>query len=127
MATSKKDYVAVASIIRKEVDDGAPDRYIEEMAPALTAYASGSTAPIVKLIADARAARVDNVDEFLAERFGKRMVAALVKAHDEDEGRPIESLWDVSNAVTAYARNIGHQDRRVELERAAGKIIQLAT
>ena len=106
---------------------GAPDRYIEEMAPALTAYASGSTAPIVKLIADARAARVDNVDEFLAERFGKRMVAALVKAHDEDEGRPIESLWDVSNAVTAYARNIGHQDRRVELERAAGKIIQLAT
>jgi len=105
---------------------GAPDRYIEEMAPALTAYANGSSAPVVKLIADARAKRLDNVDAFLAERFGKRMVEAIKSAHEADEHRPIESLWDAANAVTAHARGIGHQDRRVDFERQAGEIIALA-
>jgi len=105
---------------------GAPDRYIEEMAPALTAYAEGSTAPVLKLIADARAKRIDDVDGFLAGRFGKRMVETLKAAHDQDEHRPIESLWDVANAVTAFARGVGYQDRRVELERQAGEIMALA-
>lgn len=105
---------------------GAPDRYIEEMVPALTAYAEGSTAPVVKLIADARAKRIDDVDAFLAGRFGKRMVDTIKEAHMTDEQRPIESLWDAANAVTAYARNIGHQDRRVDLERQAGEIMVLA-
>lgn len=105
---------------------GAPDRYIEEMAPALTAYAEGATAPVVKLIEDARAKRIDDVDAFLAGRFGKRVVESIKLAHETDEGRPIENLWDATTAVTAYARKIGHQDRRVELERQAGEIMALA-
>jgi hypothetical protein len=105
---------------------GAPDRYIEELAPALQAYANGSAAPVARLIADARAKRIDDVDSFLAQRFGKRMAETLKAAHDSDEHRPIESLWDAANAVTAHARGITYQDRRVELEEQAGDIIALA-
>jgi len=105
---------------------GAPDRYIEQMLPALTEYANGATAPVVQLIANARARRIDNVDEFLAGRFGKRMVSTLKAAHEADEGRPIESVWDAANAVTGYARQIPHQDRRVDLERQAGAMMELA-
>jgi hypothetical protein len=32
----------------------------------------------------------------------------------------------VTTAVTAYARSIQHQDRRVELERKAGELLKLA-
>jgi hypothetical protein len=53
-------------------------------------------------------------------------VSAIKAAHMEDEQRPIESLWDVATGVTAYARAIQYQDQRVDLEREAGKILNLA-
>ena len=43
-----------------------------------------------------------------------------------DEQRPIETLWDVTTGLTAYARGITHQNERVKLEREAGKILDLA-
>jgi len=104
----------------------APERFIEEVAPALTVYANSSTAGVVKAIADARAARIDNVDEFLAKRFGPRMVTTFQAVHKLEEGRPIETLWDATTAVTAHARTIGYQDARVELERQAGDLMRLA-
>ena len=104
----------------------APDKYIEQMAPALEAYANGSAQPVIKMIEDARTKRIDNVDEFLAKRFGRKMVDAIKVAHDADEHRPIETLWDATTAVTAFARQIEHQDRRVDLERQAGQILDLA-
>src|SRR5260221_717178 len=66
------------------------------------------------------------VDDFLAKRFGPRMVATIKSAHMNEEGRPIETLWDATTAVTAYARAIEYQDQRVELERQAGNIMRLA-
>lgn len=104
----------------------APDRFIEEVTPALQAYAQSSGTNIVKAIEDARAARLDNVNEFLAKRFGKRMVSSLMAVHQAEEERPIETLWDVTTAVTAYARNVKWQDERVTLERQAGDIMALA-
>ena len=43
-----------------------------------------------------------------------------------DAQRPIETLWDATVAVTAYARGIQHQDERVRFEREGGKILSLA-
>jgi hypothetical protein len=43
-----------------------------------------------------------------------------------EEERPIETLWDVTTAATAYARGIQYQDERVDIERAAGKVMALA-
>lgn len=104
----------------------APDRYIEEIAPALERYARASTNDITKAISDARAARIDDVEQFLANRFTRRQVAAIQQAHIEDEGRPIETAWDAVTGVTAYARSLEHQDSRVDLERAAGRILDAA-
>jgi hypothetical protein len=54
------------------------------------------------------------------------MIGDLKEIHEIEEHRPIETLWDVTTAVTAYARNIPNNDRRVELEREAGKVMQSA-
>jgi hypothetical protein len=104
----------------------APDKYIQEISPVLESYANGSTGTIVHAIAAAKAARIDDVAEFLAKRFSKRQVVAIQKAHEVDEGRPIETLWDASTGVTALARSISHQDVRVALEREGGRILDLA-
>ena len=104
----------------------APDKFIEEVTPALLRYADSSTASITQAVVAARAARIDDVDEFLAKRFGKRVVSSIKEAHQQDEGRPIETLWDAATGITAYARGIEYQDRRVEFEREAGKVLDLA-
>lgn len=105
---------------------GAPHRWIEEVAPAIRTYASSSTHSVVTAIADARAKRIDNVDVFLASRFTKSQVTAIKAAHMEEEGRPIETLWDATTGVTAYAKSVTWQDERVTLERKGGDILKLA-
>lgn len=105
---------------------GAPDRWLEDVAPAIEAYSHGSSQSVVKAIEDARAKRIDNVDEFLARRFTRSQVSAIKAAHLSDEQRPIETLWDAATGATAYARNIVHQDTRVDIEREAGRILDMA-
>jgi hypothetical protein len=70
--------------------------------------------------------KVENVDAFLNARFTKSQTSAIKAAHMADEQRPIETLWDVSTGITAYAREIQHTDDRVKLEREAGKVLKLA-
>lgn len=107
---------------------GAPDRWLEEVEPALERYAAGSATGVVNAIADARAYRIaDKLDEFLSERFGKGLVEAIKSTHVDEEGRPIETLWDVTTAATAYARTIPYQDERVDIETKAGAVMALAT
>jgi hypothetical protein len=136
LATFLFDYVCCNRIVwgaeeYKEVrirhTASAPDRYIEEMAPALTAYANSSASNVVKAIELARASNLDKVDDFLATRFGKRLVQPLKMIHEAEEDRPIETLWDVTTAATAYARSIEWQDDRVDLERKAGEVMRLAS
>ena len=112
--------------IRLRHTAGAPVRFIDEIAPALEKYAHSDTGSIVHAIESARQARIDDVDAFLAERFTGGQAKGIVLAHAADEGRPIETLYDMSNAITAYAREIKHQDERVALERIGGKVLALA-
>lgn len=104
----------------------APDRWIEEAVPAIKAYAESSAQTITHAIEQARAARIDDVDAFLMKRFTKSKASAIKAAHMNDEGRPIETLWDAATGVTAYARGVGYQDERIELEREGGRILDLA-
>lgn len=104
----------------------APDKFVEEIGPALESYAQSSTASITKAITDAREKQLgDKLDDFLANRFGKRIADKIKLAHTADEGRPIETLWDAVTGATAYARSLGHQDARVDIERKAGDILDL--
>lgn len=104
----------------------APDRWLEEVRPALQRYANGTSHTITAAIADARNDRIDDVDEFLAKRFGKKLSGQIAFTHLLEEDRPIENRWDVVTAVTAHAKSVVWQDERVELERRAGELLPLA-
>ena len=103
---------------------GAPDRFFREITPALRTYANSSAAGVQQAIEDARSHNLkSDLDDFLAKRFTKSQAFAMQKAHELEEGRPIETRWDVVVAATAVARGIEHQDDRVALERNAGKLL----
>jgi hypothetical protein len=105
----------------------APDRWTEDLVPALIDYSQGSAKPVMKAIEDARSKRIEtDLSSFLGNRFGQKLAPAIMAAHEADEGRPIETLWDATVAATAYARTIPNTDRRLEIERAAGELLKLA-
>lgn len=105
----------------------APDRWLEEVHPALTEYANGSAQPVIAAIETARGKKVgEDLDDFLAKRFGKRMGEAMKAIHETEEGRPIETVWDITTAATAHARSIPNTDKRLEVERAAGELLTAA-
>ena len=110
---------------------GAPDKFLEQMRPALMSYANGAETNILSAIQAARLKRVgkdsDEVADFLAKRFTRTQSVAMMKVHEIEEGRPIENLWDATTAATAYARGVPNQNDRVDIERAAGKMMALAS
>ena len=115
--------------IRVRHTASAPSRFMSEIAPALKQMADSSTHSVVQAITAAKAARIGNaeaVDTFLAKRFTKGQVAGIKIAHMADENRPMETLWDVTTGVTAYARGIANTDTRISLEREGGAIMKLA-
>lgn len=105
----------------------APHRWLEEAQPVLEAYHNASAAPIERALEAAQSKKVDDLSEFLkSRRFAYGMTAKLEAVHALEENRPIETLWDVSVAMTAHAKAIPYQDERVALEREAGRILELA-
>lgn len=104
----------------------APDRWLEEISPVLMEYSEASAAPIEQTIMEAQQKRVDDdLDKFLANRFTRSESNAIKQAHLREEGRPIETVWDATTAVTAHAKTIPHQDSRVQMERKGGAILDL--
>lgn len=104
----------------------ANDRWLEEVLPAIENYSNSSSADLIASLAIAKAKKIDDVDTFLAKRFSRSQAVAIKAAHMNDEQRPIETLWDAATGITAYAREVGHQDARVALERQAGQVLDLA-
>lgn len=103
----------------------APDRWADDITPIIEEYAESSAKPIEDTIAAAQAKKIEKVDTFLANRFGARMVSKLHETHEREEGRPVETVWDATTAITAIAREMPNQDARVELERKGGELLDL--
>jgi len=63
--------------------------------------------------------------DFLTKRAGLsgRMAKAAMARHIIEEGKPVASVWDAAQAITAIARDIPHQDQRVMIERKAGALL----
>ena len=111
----------------------APDKWLEQLAPALREYADASTAGITDLVAAARAKRIGTGDDvsadvaaFLAKRFSASRAAEMMDTHMREEGRPVETLWDAATAVTAFAKTVPWQADRVDIEREGGRILEMA-
>ena len=104
----------------------APDRWIEEIHPTLIAFANASASPIEARLKAAQEQKIGKAEEFLAKRnFGPRQIPLILNTFELEEERPVESLWDVTTAITAYAKQLPHTDTRVEMEREGGKILDL--
>lgn len=106
-----------------------PDRFAQQAAPALRAYAEGSTKRLEAQIIEAKSKHVGKdakeVAKWLTDRgFGQEVAKVSVFLAEREEGDPT-SLWNVVQGVTAYARGIVHTDSRVDLERKAGALIDL--
>ena len=107
----------------------APDRFAMEARPALESLAHGSTATFVEGVQAAKAAKIAHDDEsrleFLSKRAGLsgRMAKAANARHLKEEGRPVETVWDAAQAITAIARDIPHHDARIEVEKKAGILL----
>lgn len=128
------DYVCANRIVwgAHELDEisirhtaSAPDRFLEEVTPALLAYSQSSAANVGQVLRTAQSSKIDKVDAFLANRFGPRVADRIKHAHVLDEGRPIETVWDAVTGATAYARSIPWTAERVEFETKAGDLLEL--
>jgi hypothetical protein len=66
---------------------------------------------------------------FLTGKAGLAKSAAqrVIEAVTQEEGAPPMSVWDMAMGMTAVARRSEHQDTRVGLERAAGKLLDGVT
>lgn len=103
----------------------APERWLQEITPAIEAYANASTESVETAIAAAKALRLDtDLDSFLKGRFGQAAGQTIKETHLLEEQRPIETAWDVVVGATAYAKSIKHQDGRVRVEKVAGDVLR---
>lgn len=105
---------------------GAPDRWLYESLPALKSYSESSTKGLEQAIKERMSHKLggkEEVEAFLAKRFTKSQASAIITVHEQEEGRPIETLWDAGVGATAYARQIPYQNERVKVEVEAGKMM----
>jgi len=111
----------------------APDRFAMEARPALQSFANGSTHSFIEGVQAAKDARIAKDDEerldFLTKRAGLsgRMAKAASARHFKEGGRPVETVWDAAQAITAIARDVPHQDARIQVERKAGALLDKVT
>lgn len=104
----------------------APERLQTEALPLLKAYANSAASPVEAALTAAQNRKVEDVSAFLTNRkYAKSTIAAIAEAHESEEGRPMESAWDVVTGITAYAKSVPYQADRVKLEKDAGKILDL--
>lgn len=104
----------------------APEKLMEEIQPVLIEYGNSAAGPLEALVAGAQRAKVEAVADFLKNRnFSATLANSIQRVHLEEEGKPIETLWDVATGITAYAKTVSYQDERVKLEREAGKVLDL--
>ena len=111
----------------------APDRFAMEARPALQSFANGSTHSFIEGVQAAKDLKVAKDDEerldFITKRAGLsgRMAKAASARHFKEEGRPVETVWDAAQAITAIARDVPHQDARIQVERKAGALLDKVT
>lgn len=106
----------------------APRRFASEISPALIDFTNQAVAPVVRKVADAKAAVVARNDDervqFLAARkFSKPQIADILDTVLREEGKAAESIWDMVQGITAVARNDKHTDSRLAMERIGGGLM----
>ncbi|CAB5220240.1 hypothetical protein UFOVP233_26 [uncultured Caudovirales phage] len=107
---------------------GAPNRFMDQAAPALQTFSDGSTTKLIAGVKAAKEAKVSKTDEerieFLAKwGFSEKQAKELIATAVAEESRPQESIWDHAQAITAHARKSPLQENRLAMEQTAGKML----
>src|SRR5262249_25623739 len=114
----------------------ADDRAFRELSFELRKYADSSASEDEARIEHARTLELGRTkDEVLDKVFGlripvlsrKRIAESYQRAelHSDWYGSP-RSVWGMVNGITEVARDMPYADERVNLDRAAGKVLQIA-
>ena len=109
----------------------APQRFAAEVEPALLEYSNASDKGIIIGIQNAKSAIVARSDDDRLQFLGKQGFSAkqaqkIIDRVVTEEGTKPESVWDFVQGITAIARDIGHTDDRITLERQAGNLLRKA-
>lgn len=109
----------------------APQRFASEVGPALVEYSNQSELGILVDINKAREAIVATTDDDRVEFLGKNGFSAkqakkIIDTVIQEEDTKPRSVWDFVQGITAVARTIRNTDDRLDLERAAGKLMDKA-
>ncbi len=108
---------------------GAPDRWLTEAMPELTRYVDARAGDDERVIRQAQRlmlpAPAERVEWFTDRAITRREAEAAVVTAEREEGQ-CASVWDAVQGLTAVARGYSHVDRRVDLERRAGKLLDIA-
>jgi len=109
----------------------APQRFAAEVEPALLEYSNASDKGIILGIQNAKNAIVARSDDDRLQFLGKQGFSAkqaqrIIDRVVTEEGTKPESVWDFVQGITAVARDIGHTDDRITLERQAGNLLRKA-
>lgn len=117
--------------LRIRHSSGAPERFLQEGNKTLTEYTNESAAPLIERIQRANNIKIGK-DEAEVKDFLKKHGLNIAQADNaleavKQDGSDILNAWEVSRGITASARAITHTDARIDLERKAGKILDLVT
>lgn len=120
------------SDIKLRHSKNAPDRFASEAGPALEQFTNHRTETLLAGVEAARKAIVakndDERSEFLQKQgFSRNQAKTVIETVVAEEGKAPESIWDFVQSITAAARDKGHQDDRIAMERIAGKLLDKVT
>ncbi len=109
----------------------APDRFARDAEPHLRRYALSEPNKLIAGVNAAKEAIVARDEEdrmkFLKSLdFSKVQSQKIIDTVEREEGHLPRSAWDFVQGVTAIARTIPHQDRRLDLEKVGAKIMDKA-
>ena len=117
----------------------AANRFKEQFLPQLEGFIMGNyrdeQGELIEAIAAAKSIKVDEdrANRLIAAMpfggsgvIGTRRTPHVWDAHMRTEGRPIETLWDVHNGLTAYSQKLPYASDRNALDIEAGKLLTVA-
>ena len=110
---------------------GGPARYLQQAQPMLTKYLTGSTKGIVEKIKVARALEVAKTDQdamlwMINKGFPKALSEKAFGLAQAEDGLNPRSLYGVVQGLTGAAHDVQYGDERLDLERRAGALMELA-
>jgi hypothetical protein len=104
-------------------------RFAAQVAPQLESYADSSPKHFIDAVAASRGVVVaksaeDRTAFLQKEQFSLAQSEKIIETATREEGHPPRSIFDFVQGITALARGIPHQDKRLALEQRAQKLME---